>query len=208
MDHIGYHLVVRNCHLHSSNLIPCNKIWVLNMLSLSWILLIGWDNVIRLWDLSNSSLDLVSEFDCGKPTSPCLDISFVNNVATVGTFNKKVKSFDLRCPSNTNAIEQYLHHSKPVLAVHIPKRREELLLSASEDGSVALIDRRARKLVNTLKFSNKCYPLCMDMIDGDNCLYVSIPNNDLPLIKISLLVPLPSDNVLYLINSNFILGRG
>ena len=60
------------------------------ILSLAWILLIGWDNVIRLWDLSNSSLDLVSEFDCGKPTSPCLDISFVNNVATVGTFNKKV----------------------------------------------------------------------------------------------------------------------
>ena len=180
-----------------------DNIWVLNILSLAWILLIGWDNVIRLWDLSNSSLDLVSEFDCGKPTSPCLDISFVNNVATVGTFNKKVKSFDLRCPSNTNAIEEYLHHSKPVLAVHVPKRREELLLSASEDGSVALIDRRARKLVNTLKFSNKCYPLCMDMIDGDNCLYVSIPNNDLPLIKI-----LPSDKVSYLINSFLILGRG
>ena len=203
MDQIGYHLVVSSCHLHSSNLIPCNNIWVLHILSLTWILLIGWDNVIRLWDLSNSSLDLVSEFDCGKPTSPCLDISFVNNVATVGTFNKKVKSFDLRCPSNTNAIEQYLHHSKPVLAVHVPKRREELLLSASEDGSVALIDRRARKLVNTLKFSNKCYPLCMDMIDGDNCLYVSIPNNVLPLIKI-----LPSDKVSYLINSFLILGRG
>ena len=204
MDQIGYHLVVSSCHLHSSNLIPCNNIWVLNILSLAWILLIGWDNVIRLWDLSNSSLDLVSEFDCGKPTSPCLDISFVNNVATVGTFNKKVKSFDLRCPSNTNAIEQYLHHSKPVLAVHVPKRREELLLSASEDGSVALIDRRARKLVNTLKFSNKCYPLCMDMIDGDNCLYVSIPNNDLPLMTISL----PLDKVLYLIISFLILGRG
>ena len=207
MDQIGYHLVVSSCHLHSSNLIPCNNIWVLNILSLAWILLIGWDNVIRLWDLSNSSLDLVSEFDCGKPTSPCLDISFVNNVATVGTFNKKVKSFDLRCPSNTNAIEQYLHHSKPVLAVHVPKRREELLLSASEDGSVALIDRRARKLVNTLKFSNKCYPLCMDMIDGDNCLYVSVPNNDLPLIKISLSFTAVRSGV-KIINSFLILGRG
>ena len=125
-----------------------------------------------MWNVTNTSLCAESDIDCGSP-SPCLDISFVNDVVTVGTFDRKVKSYDLRSSNRSQHIEQYSHHSKAVLAVHIPKKHQEYLISASEDGSVILTDRRAQRILSKLKFIDG-YPLCMDMIDGDNCLYVSI----------------------------------
>ena len=56
--------------------------------------------------------------------------------------------------------------------MHVPKHHDEYLISASEDGSVALIDRRVRKVLSRVHLS-KGFPLCMDMMNGDNCLYVS-----------------------------------
>ena len=128
--------------------------------------------MIHMWNVTNNSLNAESDIDCGT-ASPCLDVSFVNEVVTVGTFDRKVKSYDLRSSNRSQHIEQYSHHSKAVLAVHVPKKHQEYLISASEDGSVVLTDRRARRTLSRLKFTDG-FPLCMDMIDGDNCLYVSI----------------------------------
>ena len=127
--------------------------------------------MVCLWNVSNNSLDKESDINCG--ISPCLDVSYVNDVVTVGTFNRQIKSYDLRSSNRSKHIEQYSHHTKAVLAVHLPKSHENFLLSASEDGSVSLIDRRASQILSTMKFTDG-FPMCMDMIDGDNCLYVSM----------------------------------
>ena len=127
--------------------------------------------MVHLWNVSNNALNHEAGINCGL--SPCLDVSYVDNLVTVGTFNKEIKSYDLRSSNRSRHIEHYSHHTRAVLAVHLPKRHEHFLLSASEDGSVTLIDRRARKPISTLAFTDG-FPLCMDMIDGDNCLYVSI----------------------------------
>ena len=138
--------------------------------------------MIHLWNVSNRSLDIESEINTGS-ASPCLDIAFLNDIVTVGTFDRRVKSYDLRSSNRSNYIEQYSHHKKAVLAVHVPKHHQEFLISASEDGLVTLIDRRAKKITSTLKFTDG-FPMCMDMVDGDNCLYVSIKASiirDLPV---------------------------
>ena len=51
--------------------------------------------MIHMWNVTNNALNAESDIDCGS-ASPCLDISFVNEVITVGTFDRKVKSYDLR----------------------------------------------------------------------------------------------------------------
>jgi hypothetical protein len=52
------------------------------------------------------------------------------------------------------------------------------LISASEDGSVALIDRRIRKVLKRLHFTKGTYPMCMKpsgrtLYVGDKVLFVS-----------------------------------
>ena len=130
--------------------------------------------MIHLWDISNGSLvGGTKETEINTGLLPCLDVSYINETVTIGVFNNRVKSYDLRSPNRSKPFEQYSHHKKPVLAVHIPKHHEEYLISASEDGSVALMDRRIKKVLSRVHFT-KGFPLCMDMINGDNCLYVSI----------------------------------
>ena len=135
--------------------------------------IIGWDGVIHLWEIANGSLvGGTKETEINSGTIPCLDVAYINDTVTIGTFNNRVKSYDLRSPNRSKPIEQYSHHKKPVLAVHIPKHHQEYFISASEDGSVALMDRRAKKVLSRVHLKNG-FPLCMDMINGDNCLYVS-----------------------------------
>ena len=131
--------------------------------------------MIHLWDISNGSLvGGTKETEINTGLVPCLDVSYINETVTIGVFNNRVKSYDLRSPNRSKPFEQYSHHKKPVLAVHIPKHHEDYLISASEDGSVALMDRRIKKVLSRVHFT-KGFPLCMDMINGDNCLYVSTP---------------------------------
>ena len=130
--------------------------------------------MIHLWDISNGSLvGGTKETEINTGLVPCLDVSYINETVTIGVFNNRVKSYDLRSPNRSKPFEQYSHHKKPVLAVHIPKHHEEYLISASEDGSVALMDRRIKKVLSRIHFT-KGFPLCMDMINGDSCLYVSM----------------------------------
>ena len=135
--------------------------------------ILGWDGVIHIWDVTNSSLvGGTKETEIKTGLVPCLDVSYVNDTVTTGTFNNRAKSYDLRSSDRSKPYEQYSHHKKPVLAVHVPKNHDEYLISASEDGSVALIDRRAKKVLSRVHLS-KGFPLCMDMMNEDNCLYVS-----------------------------------
>jgi len=57
------------------------------------------------------------------------------------------------------------------------------VISASEDGTLAMMDRRNRKVVSRLHFANGSYPMCMKLMDdGVNCLVVGDKLGGLHLI--------------------------
>ena len=70
----------------------------------------------------------------------------------------------------------------PVLDVLTPRHHPHLLLTASEDGILASIDRRNRKLLRKLNFGAASFPMSMAVVDGDNCLYVGDKKGGLRLI--------------------------
>ena len=144
-------------------------VWSLSSNGTSRLISCGWDNMINVWDVSNDTLNHESNINCGNAI---LTSSYLNDLVTVGTFDRRIKSYDLRSYNQSKPIEQYSHHKKPVLSVHLPKRHENFLITASEDSSLTLIDRRARRILSKLQFTDG-YPICMDVMNGDNCLYVS-----------------------------------
>ena len=62
------------------------------------------------------------------------------------------------------------------------------LISASEDGSVAMIDRRMRKVLKRLHFTKGTYPMCMKPMG--RTLYVGDKVGNLHLVDLSTKTPL------------------
>ena len=78
-------------------------------------------------------------------------------------------------------VHTHTHHKMPVLSVLTPRNHPNLLLTASEDGSLTSIDQRTRKVTARLAFP-AAYPMCMAVVDGDNCLYVGDKAGGLHLV--------------------------
>ncbi len=93
----------------------------------------------------------------------CSDIQASTQTVVVGTFDKKVKMFDLR--SAKPAITAMKHHKMPVLSVCALPNNTSSIISASEDGTIALIDKRNRKVVSRIRFQKESYPMCMKVLD-------------------------------------------
>ena len=124
----------------------------------------GWDNLAHVWRLTNSEMVLENTVDC-KTALLCSDIHSATGTAVVGTFDKKVKMFDLRSPKPT--VTSVKHHKMPVLSVCTLPNDSYRVISASEDGTLAQMDRRTKKVVKRLQepFSIG-YPICMSLIDN------------------------------------------
>ena len=137
----------------------------------------GWDNKAILWDLGESEMTIKRKVNC---RAAALCSSFVKTEVAVGSFDRKVRTFDLKS-AGEKPVEIYNHHRMPVLSVLMPKNHSHYLLTASEDGHVTCIDRRVRKVCSKLKFDSG-YPISMDIVDGDNCLYVGDKAGGLHLI--------------------------
>jgi len=129
----------------------------------------GWDNMLYHWSFRESAMGVDFDVDC---RGALLCSSYVDNVVSVGTYDRKIKTYDLRSNTKSKPCEQYSHHRMPVLDLLIPENHPELLISASEDRCLATIDRRNRKLVSKLRFAEGVFPMCVAVMDGDNCLYV------------------------------------
>ena len=140
----------------------------------------GWDNTAHLWKLTNTEMILENSINCTTALL-CSDIHSASGTVVVGTFDKKVKMFDMRSAKPT--IMAVKHHKMPVLAVAALPNSSYGVISASEDGTLAMMDRRNRKVVSRLHFANGSYPMCMKLMDdGVNCLVVGDKLGGLHLI--------------------------
>lgn len=140
----------------------------------------GWDNTAHLWKLTNAEMVLENSIDCTTALL-CSDIHSSTGTVIVGTFDKKVKMFDLRSAKPT--VMSVKHHKMPVLSVVALPNNSYSVISASEDGTVALMDRRTKKVVKRIHFLNGSYPMCMKLMDhGCNCLVVGDKSGGLHLI--------------------------
>lgn len=114
----------------------------------------SWDNTVKLWDLT-TGLDCVEVFRCSGMAA--LSVVTVDHEVMAGLYSRKVLSFDPRVGSA--AIYSYKPHGGPVLAL---QPYNNLLASLSEDKSMAMWDRRARKLLYNIKIPNaKAFPVCI-----------------------------------------------
>jgi len=153
-------------------------VWSLSHNTAGKVVSCGWDNMIYAWSLRESDMVQDQAINC---KTAVLCSTFVDDIVSVGSFDRKVKTFDLRQPPKRGPVEQYGHHKMPVLSVVTPRNHPHLLLTASEDGAVVSIDRRNRKLLRKLKFPGT-FPMCMAVVDGDNCLYVGDKSGGLHLV--------------------------
>lgn len=137
----------------------------------------GWDNTAHIWKLTTSEMVLDNSINCTTALL-CSDIDSVSGTVIVGTFDKKVKMFDLRSAKPT--VLSVKHHKLPVLSV--AAFNSNYVISASEDGTLALMDRRNKRVCKRLHFENGCYPMCMKLMDQTSCLVVGDKSGNLYLI--------------------------
>ena len=147
----------------------------------STLVSVGWDNKANMWKLTNAEMILENSVNCTTALL-CSDIHSYSGTVVVGTFDKKVKMFDLRLAKPT--VTSVKHHKMPVLAVRALPNNSHSVISASEDGTVAMMDRRTKKVVSRMTFKDTGgFPMCMDLMgDGCNCLVVGDKNGGLRLI--------------------------
>jgi len=152
-------------------------VWSLSTNLEDQVISCGWDNMIFKWSFRESEMVQDLRINC---KTACLCSTYVGDIVSIGSFDRKVKTFDLRTPNKQ--VEQYSHHKMPVLDVLTPRHHPHLLLTAGEDGILASIDRRNRKLLRKLNFGAASFPMSMAVVDGDNCLYVGDKKGGLRLI--------------------------
>jgi WD40 repeat protein len=130
----------------------------------------GWDSKANIWRLTNSEMVLQASINCSTALL-CSDIHSASGLVVVGTFDKRVKMFDLR--SSTPTVAEFKHHKMPVLSVCALPNDSYGVISASEDGTLAKMDTRTKKVVSRLYFKNGGgFPMCMGLMEGCTCLVV------------------------------------
>ena len=139
----------------------------------------GWDNLAHKWTVTESDMTLERSVNC-KTALLCSDIHPDSSLVIVGTFDKKVKWFDLRSP--TASVVAMKHHKMPVLDVCALPGTQHQMISASEDGTLAKVDLRAKKVVNRLAFKDSGYPMCMGLMEDTNALFVGDKTGGLRIV--------------------------
>ena len=141
----------------------------------------GWDNIAHIWKLTNSEMVLENSVNCTTALL-CSDIHSSSGTVVVGTFDKKVKMFDLRSAKPT--VMSVKHHKMPVLSVCALPQSSHYVISASEDGTLAMMDRRNKKVASRLHFGSGSFPMCMGLLDaGCPCLVVGDKLGGLHLVN-------------------------
>ncbi|CAL1271227.1 unnamed protein product [Larinioides sclopetarius] len=110
----------------------------------------GFDCNIKTWDLDNPSLPVTSY----SLASPILCLAFSHNALSSGCYGRSVSLFDPRV--SLQPVIQHIHHKKPVICI---ASDEKFIISGSEDKSVVIYDKIARKVLKTLQFEG--FPLSM-----------------------------------------------
>jgi len=133
----------------------------------------SWDNYIKFWQVTPTSLVETRKAINLKVAVLCT--SMHEDEVVAGTFDKKVVIMDRR--EGNRKITYYKSHSKPVLAV---KTTERIILSLSEDRTLCIYDRRARKRMGRVTIPGSSFPLCFSL--DENSLYVGDKGGSLHLL--------------------------
>ncbi|GIY03408.1 hypothetical protein CEXT_794941 [Caerostris extrusa] len=134
----------------------------------------GFDCNIKTWDLDNPFLPVTSY----SLASPILCLAFSHNSLASGCYGRSVSLFDPRV--SLQPVLQHIHHKKPVICI---ASDEKFIISGSEDKTVVVYDKTARKVLNTIQFEG--FPLsmsydCKQLLIGDvlGFFHVIDPTNE------------------------------
>ncbi|GBM80788.1 F-box/WD repeat-containing protein 9 [Araneus ventricosus] len=166
---------IKDAHFGSVN--------VVNILEDGWICASGGrDGALKLWNVSNlketpepqdykscllnskaaahgnawlGPLHMISkQNDVFCLASPILCLAFSHNALASGCYGRSVSLFDPRV--SLQPVMQHIHHKKPVICI---ASDEKFIISGSEDKTVVVYDKIARKVLKTLQFEG--FPLSM-----------------------------------------------
>jgi len=133
----------------------------------------SWDNTVKFWQVTPTSM-----VETRRPINlkvAVLAVDMEGEEVVAGTYDKKVVMMDRR--EDHRKITYYKSHAKPVLAV---KATDKIILSLSEDRSVCIYDRRARKRMGRVTIPGSAFPLCFSL--SHNSLYVGDKGGSLHLL--------------------------
>ena len=136
----------------------------------------SWDNTVKFWSLSSSSL-----LETRKPVNlkvAVLSTDMLENTVVAGTYDKKVVIMDAR--EEVKKMTFYRSHSKPVLGVKMTPRH---ILSLSEDQTLVVYDRVAGKRFKRVHIPGDSFPLSLSL--SLNSLYVGDKSGSVHLIDTS-----------------------
>ncbi|PNF16360.1 hypothetical protein B7P43_G10497 [Cryptotermes secundus] len=137
----------------------------------------SWDTTVRSWQLT-PSLQPVSVFQC---RTAVLSLDCTANLVAAGTWTRDVMLFDTRV--GQSEVSLYRAHRSAVLALSM---FGNFIVSASEDHTLAVWDRRAEKVLKQLNlYADKGkvndVPMCMSF--SNNLIYVGDSKGNLHLIN-------------------------
>ncbi|PNF41646.1 hypothetical protein B7P43_G07628 [Cryptotermes secundus] len=130
----------------------------------------SFDTTVRSWQLT-TSLQRMSAFQC---RTPVLSLDCTTNLVAAGTLARDVMLFDTRV--GQSEVSLYRAHRGGVLALSM---FGNLIVSASEDRTLTVWDRRAEKVMKQLILYD--VPLCMSF--SNNLIYVGDSKGNLHLIN-------------------------
>jgi len=133
----------------------------------------SWDNNIKFWRVTSSELKEIRKPINVKVAVLSTDIH--ETTAVAGTYDKKVILMDTR--EEIKRMCFYKCHTKPVLAVKVTDRH---VVSLSEDQTLVVYDRAARKKYKKIQIPGHSFPMSMSW--HGNSLYVGDKSGSLYLL--------------------------
>ncbi|XP_076164962.1 F-box/WD repeat-containing protein 9 isoform X2 [Ptiloglossa arizonensis] len=149
----------------------------------------SWDQTVKAWALTHSGLIQTKTYQMINSAGALLCIASCPDVGlfATGSFCRTVVVLDPRLPNMDNPIAKYRPHKRAVISLGM---NSHFILSASEDGTVAVWDLKAGKKIKNVTISQESFPMSMcmqrDMVyvgDGRAKLHVLDPNEDFEPVK-------------------------
>ena len=146
----------------------------------------SWDKTVKAWTLTNTGLVHFKTYEMIVTgallcVASCPDLTLF----ATGSFCKSVLVFDPRLAYNP--VVKYRPHKRAVIRLAM---NSNFILSASEDGTVAIWDQRAGRMMKNVTISQESFPMSMcmqrDMVyigDGSAKLHVLDPKKDFQPVK-------------------------
>ncbi|XP_003743978.1 F-box/WD repeat-containing protein 9 [Galendromus occidentalis] len=135
-------------------------IWSIEQLDKSTLVSGSFDQTVKTWDIETEAL-----LDTVTYPAAVLSLAQSNRLVACGTMGSKIHLQDQRAKSQTKCFE---YHKNIVLTLAMD---DEMIVSGSKDGTVAIFDLRAEKVANVQKL--KGYPTAISHHRGQTWIGTS-----------------------------------